>query len=318
MAAQQIDPILASKIRFRPIHLECHALLVEAQTARTPIVAVLQDPTRTTEARVRADDPVGPFVVAIHKELAVRRQQLRQPAFLLGHARQIAEEFQVLAADAGDDAIARPDHLHQRRQVRPGDSCPLPAPPPDAIVSSRSNVNGTPMSLLKLASLQSVASFCRSTDATSSFVVVLPFEPPRPPSAAESLSDTPRPTGRGPCACPRPRSPRSRPGSPALARVRPRSPPPLSLAASPQKLVPIEPFARQSKEQVARLHLARIRAYAVHERFRRTAQQFAGAGRSDKSQRASFHAEHGFGSASAARRRQIRLGSWEADARERA
>ena len=34
------------------------------------------------------------------------------------------------------------------------------------------------MSLLKLASLQSVASFCRSADAINSFVVVLPFEPP--------------------------------------------------------------------------------------------------------------------------------------------
>ena len=34
------------------------------------------------------------------------------------------------------------------------------------------------MLLLKLASLQSVESFWRSTDAMSSFVVVFPFEPP--------------------------------------------------------------------------------------------------------------------------------------------
>ena len=34
------------------------------------------------------------------------------------------------------------------------------------------------MSLLKLASLQSVESFWRNTEAISSFVVVLPFEPP--------------------------------------------------------------------------------------------------------------------------------------------
>ena len=34
------------------------------------------------------------------------------------------------------------------------------------------------MSLLKLASLHNVANFWRSTDATSSFTVVLPFEPP--------------------------------------------------------------------------------------------------------------------------------------------
>src|ERR1035438_6026333 len=42
----------------------------------------------------------------------------------------------------------------------------------------RSSVSGTPMSLLKLASLQSVASFCLRTDAINSFTVVLPFEPP--------------------------------------------------------------------------------------------------------------------------------------------
>ena len=45
----------------------------------------------------------------------------------------------------------------------------------------RSNFNkviGTPMSLLKLASLQSVLNRWRSTDASNSFVVVLPFEPP--------------------------------------------------------------------------------------------------------------------------------------------
>jgi hypothetical protein len=38
----------------------------------------------------------------------------------------------------------------------------------------------------------------------------------------------------------------------------------------PQKIVPIEAPARQSKEQVARLRLARIRGHAVNARFRRT------------------------------------------------
>src|SRR2546426_301162 len=44
--------------------------------------------------------------------------------------------------------------------------------------SNLKSVSGTPMSLLKLASLQSTASFCLSTEATNSLVVVLPLDPP--------------------------------------------------------------------------------------------------------------------------------------------
>jgi hypothetical protein len=43
------------------------------------------------------------------------------------------------------------------------------------------------------------------------------------------------------------------------------------------ELVPIEISTRHSKEHIARLHLTRVRARAARERFRRTAQQFAGA-----------------------------------------
>src|SRR6266700_3267197 len=44
--------------------------------------------------------------------------------------------------------------------------------------SNLKSVSGTPMSLLRLASLQSTASFCLNTEATNSLVVVLPFDPP--------------------------------------------------------------------------------------------------------------------------------------------
>ena len=42
----------------------------------------------------------------------------------------------------------------------------------------RSNVSGTPMSLLKLASLRIVGNFCSRMVPSTSLVVVFPFEPP--------------------------------------------------------------------------------------------------------------------------------------------
>ena len=57
-----------------------------------------------------------PFVVTIDKEPAVRRQQFREPAFFLRHARQVAKKFQMLAANVRQHAVFRLNHFHQRRE----------------------------------------------------------------------------------------------------------------------------------------------------------------------------------------------------------
>ena len=57
-----------------------------------------------------------PFAVAIEQQHPVRGQKLGEPAFLLGHAVQVIEKFEMLAPDAGDDANPRVDHADQRRE----------------------------------------------------------------------------------------------------------------------------------------------------------------------------------------------------------
>ena len=123
------------------------------------------------------------------------------------------------------------------------------------------------MSLLKLASLQSVANFCRSTDATSSFVVVLPFEPPTATSGSAKSSryfEANWPSAFRVFSTAIIAQPLQPVGTRLRSTTTAHRP---FLGGLPQKIVPVEPPARQSKEQVARLHLARIRAYALDDAF---------------------------------------------------
>jgi hypothetical protein len=56
-----------------------------------------------------------------------------------------------------------------------------------------------------------------------------------------------------------------------------------------QKIVAVEVFPLDGKEQIARLRLPRIGADIFDQRFRRAAPEFGAAGFGDKFQRASFH-----------------------------
>src|ERR1043166_5439634 len=148
------------------------------------------------------------------------------------------------------------------------------------------------MSLLKLASLHTVARFCFTTDATRSLVVVFPFEPPmavigNPKSFRYSAASRPnalRVSATATTAQPRceVRSARAGlPGNPAFSFLPSPFPPPPSHPPPHrhstfsrrvvQEVVPIEVLAPQRKEQVTRLRLPRIGAHASHGRLPRAA-----------------------------------------------
>ena len=115
MPPQQIDPVLAAEFSLRRFHAKGHAVLVQANRTRPPVVFFTESDPHDRRARA-PDDLLRPFVVAIDKELSVRRQQFREPAFFLRHARQVAKKFQMLAADVRQHAVFRLNHFHQRRE----------------------------------------------------------------------------------------------------------------------------------------------------------------------------------------------------------
>ncbi len=115
MPAQQIDPILAAKFFLRRLHPECHAVFVQTNFLRAPVVFFAEadaDHLRLGPGR----DFFRPFVVAVQKQFSVRRQQFRQPAFFPRDAGDIAKKFQMLAPDVRNHAELRLDHFHQRRE----------------------------------------------------------------------------------------------------------------------------------------------------------------------------------------------------------
>ncbi len=115
MPAQQIDPIFAAKFFLRVRNLKCRAIFVQPNFLRAPVVFFAKADADNFRFRARRDF-FRPFVVAVHKQFSVRRQQFRQPAFFLRHARDIAKKFQMLAPDVRDDAELRLNHFHERRE----------------------------------------------------------------------------------------------------------------------------------------------------------------------------------------------------------
>ena len=115
MAAMQAKLVAPRKFRARGRDREGHAVLVAAHVRRAPVVAGVKANFHHAGRGAR-DDRRDVRIVAVEEEAAVRGQQLGQPAFLRHDAGHVAKKFQMLAPDARDDAEARLDHPHQRRE----------------------------------------------------------------------------------------------------------------------------------------------------------------------------------------------------------
>src|SRR6266704_723098 len=116
MPAQQIDPILARIIRHRGLDPKGDPVLVSSQAAYAPIIAVRK--SRPHYGGTGApDDWPAPLIIPVDEKLPLRGQQFGQPSFLAGHAREVPEKFQMLAANARQHAITWADHFDERRQL---------------------------------------------------------------------------------------------------------------------------------------------------------------------------------------------------------
>ena len=182
----------------------------------------------------------------------------------------------MLAPDVRDDAELRLDHLHQRRQFAGMIRADFQH---GGLMrcSSRSNVTGTPMSLLKLASLHERRKFLPQHRGDQFFGRRLAVRTADRDDRQRKLSPIRR-ARVWPNACPRIRHLDHR-----TPRQRFKFAPPLDqdghrafLRDFGNEIVPVKLLARQRNEQIARLGLPRIRVDALKARCRRTLQQFSG------------------------------------------
>ena len=133
-------------------------------------------PTRRTEARVRsmslgvqASSPLRSSTPPAGSNSASRPSSPATPSRSLKNSR-CSRPMPVMTPNRGWIMLTR-------GASSPGWFVPASRTATRWVFSSRRRVNGTPMSLLKLASLQSAGIFWRSTEAISSLVLVLPLDP---------------------------------------------------------------------------------------------------------------------------------------------
>ena len=73
MPTEQIDPILAAKFFFRRLHPERHAIFIQTNFVRAPVIFFAKPDANNFRLRSRKNFS-RPFIVAVHKKLSVHWQ----------------------------------------------------------------------------------------------------------------------------------------------------------------------------------------------------------------------------------------------------
>src|SRR5262249_33674884 len=98
--AEQMNLVVPGEFGVRSSDSKGDAFLSDAYVARAPIVNSRKSPA-THLPRRALGYPAGPIVIPVEKELSIRRQHFRESSLFARHSRQVAEEFEMLASDAG-------------------------------------------------------------------------------------------------------------------------------------------------------------------------------------------------------------------------
>src|SRR5690348_5854658 len=111
-----MEPVLTDEFVVRSFDPKRNALFFGAHIGNNPVV--FRQPSDTHYWRGRPPNQARcPFAVTWHKQLAFGRHQFRESALFLRNSRDIAEKFEMLPADAGDDPVPRLNHPHQWGQL---------------------------------------------------------------------------------------------------------------------------------------------------------------------------------------------------------
>ena len=294
MPAQKIDAVVTAELLVRRNHAKRCSVLAHPTPGDAPLALVAK--TNLHDLCTRACRQLrGIGIVAIQKKFSIRREQFRQRALLLRHAFEVAKKFEMLTANARDDSEARLDHLHQRRKF----TGMIRARLQHRRLMRRLN----PQQRVWHADVVVEAGLAPDRGEFLAQHGCDEILRRRLPVRAADRDDRQRklPAIRRRQFAkrhPRIRDFNSGTGvSPVRQRSRCRTTPRIhhhrrNILPRDQlkKLMPIKRVAFECDEQIARLHLPRIRADPQHWRLRRTPENFPGAGVGDEVEGACVHA----------------------------
>ncbi len=132
VAAEEADAVFAGKAGVTAFDEEDGAVFVHADVAGDAIVVAFEAGEDGAGAGAAGDD-FAPGVVAVEEENAVGGEGLGDGAFFAGDADEVVEEFEVFAADVGEDGRCAGRSFAGAAAIRRDDWCRPPARRPDAV-----------------------------------------------------------------------------------------------------------------------------------------------------------------------------------------